>query len=94
MARQSIIRLSSFMGLILGFCLVSTTPVLAQQGGHGAIPDNATERRFGGGWECNLGYRSDGESCAEIILPENAYPTGRSYGTGWECTHGYAEKSG
>jgi hypothetical protein len=68
-------------------------PAIAQDG-TGPAPENAQERRYGGGWECDRGYRVDGAACIKIAIPENAYATGRSYGTGWACRRGYEEVSG
>jgi hypothetical protein len=68
-------------------------PVLAQDG-TGPMPENAEARSYGGGWNCALGYRVNGEECVAIDIPENAYATGRSYGSGWACRRGYEEKAG
>ena len=57
-----------------------------------AIPENASAKRYGTGWECDLGFRQSEENCAAIIVPENAYSTNRSYGLGWECFHGFRIK--
>jgi hypothetical protein len=68
-------------------------PVLAQDG-TGPMPENAEARSYGGGWDCDLGYRVEGEECVAIDIPENAYATGRSYGSGWACRRGYEEVGG
>jgi hypothetical protein len=69
------------------------TPVAAQDG-TGAAPTNASDRTYGGGWDCNPGYRVANGACAEIVVPENAYATGRSYGTGWNCRRGFQARDG
>lgn len=35
-------------------------------------PENAQLRRFGGGWECDPGYREREGACAAVAIPENA----------------------
>ena len=55
------------------------------------MPENAQPKRYGEGWECDRGYRRDGDACLAIIVPENAYATNRTYGTGWECLHGFQD---
>ena len=64
------------------------------QDGTGLPPENAQNRTYGAGWDCNIGYREDDGSCAALDLPENAYATGRSYGTGWACRRGFVETAG
>ena len=53
-----------------------------------SIPENAQPKRYGQGWECKPGYRSAGETCDEILVPENAYATDGALGKGWKCMHG------
>ena len=55
----------------------------------GALPANATAKNYGGGWECDRGYRKNAGSCVAVTLPMNAYLTDSSYGVGWACKHGY-----
>jgi hypothetical protein len=78
--------------MLAGVVASLAVPAVAQDG-TGPAPQNAQDRRYGGGWECDLGYRVDDGGCLEITIPENAYPTGRSYGTGWACRRGYEEVS-
>lgn len=54
-----------------------------------ALPENAHAKSYGDGWECDRGFRLEGEACQSITVPENAYPTNRTYGLGWDCQHGY-----
>ena len=70
--------------------LVFASPGFAQDG-TGVPPSNAQSRTFGVGWDCNIGFREVGGTCAAIDIPENAYATGRSYGTGWACRRGFEE---
>jgi hypothetical protein len=63
------------------------------QDGTGPAPDNAQDRRYGSGWDCNPGYRIAEGVCVALEMPANSYPTGRSHGTGWACQHGYREVS-
>ena len=35
------------------------------------IPENATLRNYGTGWDCNSGYREDNNTCEAIVIPEN-----------------------
>lgn len=72
-----------FMGSIFALLLLAM-PSLAQ-----IMPENASAKRYGDGWECNVGYRAIDETCAEIVVPENTYETNRTYGSGWECHHGF-----
>ena len=53
------------------------------------MPENAIAKSYGAGWECNIGFRRDGDACAAIIVPKNAYATNRAYGLGWDCFHGF-----
>lgn len=72
---------------------VLAAPSLAQDG-TGPAPENAQDRRYGSGWDCDPGFRIAGGVCVALAIPENAYPTGRSHGTGWACRHGYLEVRG
>lgn len=58
------------------------------------IPENASKKKYGRGWECNLGYRKKNNLCTKISLPENSYATDSSYGRGWECSRGYLDTAG
>ena len=52
-----------------------------------AVPDNATARRYGGGWSCNHGYRQIGTTCAAIVVPVNGHLSG--FGNDFECDRLY-----
>ena len=80
--------------LVLVTVVVSSAFSAFAQDGIGPVPDNAHERSFGRGWDCDLGYRVKDEACTAIDVPENAYATGRTYGRGWACRHGYEEVKG
>jgi hypothetical protein len=73
-----------FAAIIL---ILQTLPSLSQT----AIPDGASARSYGGGWECDLGYRAEGDVCEAIDIPDNAFKTNRAYGVGWACLHGFTE---
>ena len=72
-----------FTGPIIALFLFAM-PAFAQ-----TMPENASAKSYGEGWQCNVGYRLDGGICATVVTPENAYETNRTYGSGWECLHGY-----
>ncbi len=86
-------RALTLMFAVAGLIAFLAAP-LAAQDGTGAIPDNAVGRDSGGGWDCTIGYRVDGNTCSVIDLPQNAYATGRAYGSGWACKRGFTETSG
>lgn len=85
-----LVRLWILAAIIAGVITSFGFPAVAQDG-TGAVPENAHAQRYGGGWDCDLGYRIDDTNCVAIEVPENAHPTGRSYGAGWECGRGYKE---
>lgn len=91
-ARQSLAGIAALL-LIAAAIIALPTPAAAQDG-TGAAPTNASDRAFGGGWDCDPGYRVSDGACAEIVVPENAYATGRSYGTGWNCRRGFQARDG
>ncbi|SRR5690606_8798342 len=37
------------------------------------------------GWRCDYGYRSSGNTCAAIVMPQHAYLTDSTYRPGWRC---------
>ena len=76
-----------FMSSIIAI-LLFTLPVTAQTASQ-PMPDNASVKSYGEGWECDPGYRLNKNTCATVIVPQNAYDTNRSYGSGWECLHGF-----
>ena len=53
------------------------------------MPENASARSYGDGWECNIGFRLNENACVAVIVPQNAYATNRSYGSGWQCLHSF-----
>ena len=53
------------------------------------MPENASAKSYGDGWECNIGFRLNENTCIAVVAPQNAYDTNRSYGSGWECLHGF-----
>ena len=86
-------RLFSKLASVAGVAAFLAFPVSAQDG-TGPTPQNAQPRGYGGGWDCDLGYRVEGAECLALDIPEHAYPTGRAYGTGWDCARGYEDANG
>ena len=76
-----------FTGLIVAVLLLAL-PAFAQTASL-PIPENASAKSYGSGWECNIGFRQDENTCVAVIVPQNAYNTNRTYGSGWECLHGF-----
>lgn len=76
-----------FMGSIIAVMLF-VLPAFAQSAAL-PIPENASAKSYGDGWECNIGFRLSENACVAVIVPQNAYDTNRSYGSGWECLHGF-----
>lgn len=83
--------INSFWALLLSALLVAGPDIAFAQGPSGAIPENARAKSYGGGWECNRGYRETKGACAAVKVPANAYATDTSYGRGWDCDWGYKE---
>ena len=81
------------MAAVAGVIASMAFPVIAQDG-TGPMSPNAQSRGYGGGWDCDLGYRVEGTECLALDIPENAYATGRSYGSGWACRRGFEEIGG
>jgi hypothetical protein len=89
--QQSSVKVSMMRILLgLGLLLALAAPPFAESAAV-SLPENAHVKSYGDGWECDLGYRADGNTCAAITVPENAYETNRTYGAGWECLHGFRE---
>ncbi|MDP2520880.1 hypothetical protein Q8W33_20125 [Shimia thalassica] len=76
-----------FIGSILAVMLF-VLPAFAQTDAQ-PMPENASAKSYGDGWECNIGFRLNENACVAVVLPQNAYDTKRTYGTGWECLHGF-----
>ncbi|UWS77992.1 hypothetical protein N1037_11900 [Phaeobacter sp. G2] len=76
-----------FVGSILAVILL-LTPAFAQTGSQ-PMPENASAKSYGDGWECDIGFRLNENACVAVVVPQNAYDTNRSYGSGWECLHGF-----
>jgi len=93
MSIQSLPRTRSCRFLIALLALAFWPDVAATQADSaGAAPLNAHAKRYGGGWECDRGYRSVRRSCVAVEVPPNAYLD--SLGHGWECNRGYREATG
>ena len=76
-----------FVGSIIAVMLLAL-PAFAQTAAL-TMPENASAKRYGSGWECNIGFRLNENACVAVVVPQNAYETNRSYGSGWECLHGF-----
>lgn len=76
---------------LCGAFMVALLPMEAAQAQarSAGMPDNASAGKYGGGWECDRGYRERGGDCTAVDVPANAYATDRSYGLGWECMRGF-----
>ncbi|CUH65449.1 MSP1 EGF domain 1 [Thalassovita gelatinovora] len=75
------------IGLIVAVLLLAL-PAFGQTADQ-PMPENASAKSYGDGWECNIGFRLNEDTCVAVIVPQNAYDTNRSYGSGWECLHGF-----
>jgi hypothetical protein len=69
--------------LIFLALLVAVPGHVFAQGGSVEMPENARAKSYGGGWECDRGYREDNGACAAIKVPANAYLN--SSGDRWTC---------
>ncbi len=76
-----------FIGSILAVMLF-VLPAFGQTASQ-PMPENASAKSYGDGWECNIGFRLNEDACVAVVVPQNAYDTNRSYGSGWECLHGF-----
>ncbi len=86
--------MTALFAVVFFVLLASPTPSNFVMAETVSIPENAHAKKYGGGWECDLSYRLDGDGCVAIAVPENAYPTNRTYGSGWACLHGFVEVGG
>jgi hypothetical protein len=81
MVATMLLALISFWALLSG-------PAFSQP-----MPEHASAKSYGDGWQCDVGYRLNEGICTTITVPENAYATNRTYGAGWACRHGFRETS-
>jgi hypothetical protein len=60
--------------------------------GEKTMPEGAEVNSYGDGWVCASGYRQNGMTCEQIIVP----PNGSLNYTGhdWECNRGYQKREG
>ena len=72
--------------LVFAALLLTCPGTAFAQAGSGKSPVNARTNSYGG-WQCNRGYRRDGEACVAITVPLNAHLD--RYGRGWECDRGH-----
>ena len=84
---------TSGLMVLIASLLAQPEIVVAEESG-ATLPDHATARSYGNGWDCNAGYRKSEDSCVLINVPPHAYLSDRGYGRGWECVWGYREANG
>jgi hypothetical protein len=56
------------------------------------LPQNAHKNPFGGGWECNRGFKQVGNECQKVQLPANVVLD--ILGHDWECARGFKNTGG
>jgi len=83
--------ISTYILIFLSLWVTTTPSLVFAKGASNDIPENASAKSYGDGWNCNKGYRKSKGVCAAIVVPANAYPTNKSYGQGWECKRSYRE---
>ena len=86
--------ISAYMLIFLALWGATPSSVFAKGNSNevlNGIPENASARSYGSGWNCNKGYRESEGACDEIIVPANAYATNKTYGKGWECKRSFLE---
>jgi hypothetical protein len=57
------------------------------------VPPNAFLRSSGHDWQCARGFRRDGDSCVDIVLPQHAYLTEDWSGSAWACERGFTAEA-
>ena len=77
--------------LIFLFLLIMSPSLVFAKSVSNNIPENATAKNYGDGWNCNQGYRESKGLCLAIKVPANAYLTNKSYGQGWKCKRSFRE---
>ena len=82
-------RLGAFSRTLLLLATLTAAPGFLHAQGRAVIPEHATAKTYGTGWDCERGYQRVGGGCAAIQLPANAYLTPTSYGRPWECRRGF-----
>ena len=84
-------RSMSICALIFLPLLAAAPGLIYAKGGSIEVPENSTAKSYGGGWNCDKGYRESSGACVAVKVPANAYPTNKSFGRGWECNRGYQQ---
>jgi len=51
------------------------------------LPPHTKRQPWGSGWECQRGYRQEGERCIEVDVPPHTFLD--SFGHDWECERSY-----
>ena len=81
----------SIHSLVLLALLAAVHGLVFAQDDSVELPENAHEKSYGGGWECDYGYRSISGICVAIDVPANGYLVDSSSRFGWKCDRGYRE---
>ena len=87
MSRMRRPRAISIHPLILLALLAAAPGVVFAQGGSVGIPENASVKSYGSGWECDRGHQEVDGACAAVKVPPKAYLN--SFGDEWKCDRGY-----
>ena len=73
----------SFHLLMLLVLLTAVPGRVFAKGGTVEMPENASAKKYGSGWECDRGYRASKETCLALKVPKNAH---LDYsGNEWKC---------
>ena len=78
--------------LVLAVALCLAPTVATAQADKEEAPANSHAKRYGGGWECDRGYRNVHQSCEAVQVPANAHLD--YFGDRWQCNRGYREIDG
>jgi hypothetical protein len=89
MRKMQQVHATSICVLVLLVLVVAAPGSVFARGDSVELPGNASENKFGNGWECDHGYRMVDETCVAIKVPANGYLTDSTHGSGWACDHGY-----
>ena len=80
--------ISAFILIFLSLWVTASNLAFAKDVSN-EVPENATAKTYGDGWNCNQGYRVRKGACIAVTLPANAYLTNKTYRQGWECQRSF-----
>jgi hypothetical protein len=63
---------------------VSASPAIPSDA---TLPPHAKWQSWGNGWECQRGYRKEGQHCIEVDIPPHAFLD--AFGHDWKCKRRY-----